>query len=228
MNIEKDMLETLYGVFQKVIRANLYNDSYVELKLAEGEPNSKFASISRWLVDFAENVAPEDRAFYLEETNFYYLKDYFQSNNTKVITYDRVVGECGRRRCKMRMTASAAQEDIIYITIYDAEDEVVKENLAYQSLEDELMSHDDFASIGVIAIDSPSRAIKRHLPINKPIYEFDNYTILIFYDFTPEQLQMNYMSITKAFPDLAVGHCWGTPDELNGMRAVKIAIGRAR
>lgn len=100
---QKDAHVALCGLYSKILRINLTNDTYQIVDMDESEmlEEKGFSpNLSGWLREFASHgqVHPEDVEEYYSKTDTEYLREYFANNNSFLrIFYRRKFGEVYRK-----------------------------------------------------------------------------------------------------------------------------------
>lgn len=96
---QKDAHIALCALYTKILRVNLTEDTYqiVNMDIDEKTEEKGFSNkISSWLHGFGKSgqVHPDDLDSYLEQTDIFYMRDYFREDKTSLnIHYRRKIGD---------------------------------------------------------------------------------------------------------------------------------------
>jgi len=142
-NMTEEALEALQIVFHKILKVNLTQDCYWEIKTYEEErcaDKGYCPEISGWLAEFAKSgqVFEEDRAEYLAFTKLARIKDRLSSGEKyQTLRYRRRVG--GEFRwVQMEIVAGAEyseEEQIVFLYVRDIHDSCLADQEYLKELE---------------------------------------------------------------------------------------------
>ncbi len=140
-----DALSTLSGIYHKILKINITEDSFQSIKVSQEERKQfveKLAKISEWWQKFedAGNVYIEDAEAYHEFTNIEHLRALFWEDSTRTHScrYRRRQGDSWRW-AQMELLSSIEYTDdnqILILYVKDIHEDVLKEERNRQALLD--------------------------------------------------------------------------------------------
>lgn len=125
---QKIVYDIICNSYTKILKVNLTKDTYEIIKAEQSELTKEKGyektNISKWLYSFAMSgqVHPADKAYYIENTDLDYVRDFFKrGNNILVIRYRRKYGDEFKAAMMEIIPTSEYTEDnqIIFLYVKD-------------------------------------------------------------------------------------------------------------